>query len=126
VLPARPVVVLEESSASEFHCFTCVVENCTGVNNIVTAFVSDELICLLFTLPEKISSFFELIMRKLGEVSGGHDWQAIVGDILSEFRVTKEEGAHCRLVVMQLFEDLLCINEVLYWCIVYYYEPCPT
>ena len=82
--------MLEESSKGEFCCFTCVVENRTGVDNIITAFVFEELICVQFTLPEKISSVVELIMCKLGEVGGGHDWQPIVGDILSEFRVAKE------------------------------------
>ena len=83
----------EESTAGELHCFTSAVEDRTGVDDIIAAVVVDELICVRFTLREKISSVVELIMCKLGEVGECHDWQPVVGDIPGEFRVTKQKDA---------------------------------
>ena len=62
-------------------------------------------------LHGQVSAIVEMVESELREVGGVHDWEAIVGDVVVDFWMCKEEGTEFGLRAVEVFEDLLSVGN---------------
>ncbi len=87
-MPIQPVLVLEEFTAGQFHCFRDVVQDRFVLDDMKWRLLPD-----VVRDSQKIPAIIHLIMDLLGERSRRHNGQAIRRDVLAELRVGKEESS---------------------------------
>ncbi len=117
-MPIQPVLLLEEFTAGQFHCFRFIVQDQSVLDDTKWRLLPD-----VVSDSQKIPAIIHLIMDLLGERSRRHNGQAIMRDVLAELRVGKEESSGWVALTDSSCKGRVHLVDCGYVDVINFYEP---